>query len=284
MAHRVVGTVDARHACVRSEPVDLEVVILTPPAFRNARRATRTVLVALAVLLGPVPARASLPTDLEASQLVTLVNNHRASLGRPPLAWDQRLADVAQAHTEDMVNRGFFSHTNPDGDTFADRIHAADISFVSASENIAGGFATASSAFSAWMLSPGHRLNLENANFTHHGIGYHQFYWTHVFIESPNTPVGVDPGSDPLAIRLSAWPSPARAGGRVRFTLPTGGDVTLRIVDVAGREVGRPLENAPFDAGDHEVAIDVGRLETGLYFVQLRTRTAQSTAKLLVVR
>ncbi len=269
----------------RSYPPDLEVVIRIPPAFHNVHRATCTALAVFALAFVPVAARASLPADPEAAQLVTLVNTHRASLGRPPLGWDQRLADVAQAHTEDMVTRGFFSHTNPSGETFADRIHDANITFVSASENIAGGFATASSAFSAWLLSPGHRLNIENANFTHHGIGFYQNYWTHVFVESPNSPVGVeDVNLDPAAIRLFAWPSPARSGGHVRFNLPTAGRVTLRIVDVAGREVARPLEQAALGAGAHELALDVARFDAGIYFVQLRTQVASSTTKLLVIR
>ena len=167
-------------------------------ASRLIQRASCIALtVATLLSLSGQPARASLPTDLQASQLVTLVNNHRASLGRTPLAWDQRLADVAQAHTEDMVLRRFFSHTNPDGDTFADRIHEANITFVSASENIAAGYSTAQSVFSAWLLSPGHRSNIENGNFTHHGIGFYQNYWTHVFIEAPNSSVDVDEPGPP---------------------------------------------------------------------------------------
>jgi uncharacterized protein YkwD len=31
------------------------------------------------------------------------------------------LNKIAQAHSEDMVRRRFFSHTNPDGETVGDR-------------------------------------------------------------------------------------------------------------------------------------------------------------------
>ncbi len=255
-------------------------------AFCIVRRSCCIAVAVLALTLpSPRAATGSSPDDPLASRLVSLVNAHRASLSRAPLLWDQRLADVAQAHTEDMVNRGFFSHTNPDGETFAMRLRNANITFISASENIAAGFSTAEAVFSAWLLSPGHRSNIESAAFTHHGIGYYQTYWTHNFIEAPTSPVGVDdtePGE--RGVRMTAFPSPARSSSRVRFTLAAPGHVTLRIVDVSGREAARPLNDEVRDAGSHEVALAVQDYDPGLYFLLLEVGPFRSTTRILVVR
>jgi uncharacterized protein YkwD len=259
-------------------------------ASRTPRQSFRIAIgIAVTTLLAVAPpprlAFGSSPTDPLAARLITLVNAHRASLSRPPLAWSQPLADVSQAHTEDMVNRGFFSHTNPDGVTFGARLQNSGIAFVSASENIAAGFSTADAVFSAWLLSPGHRSNLENPNFTHHGIGTYQDYWTHNFIQSPSGPVGVDePGPARPGIRMMAFPCPARSWGRVRFTLPVQERVTLRVLGVSGRDVARPVDDQTFGAGSHEIALAPEHYDPGMYVLVLQTGATLTTAKFLVVR
>ena len=154
----------------------------------------------------PVPAPA--PTDPEVATFVTLMNEHRVSIGLAPLTWDVRVAAVAQAHSQDMVDRNFFSHTNPDGQSPFDRLTAAGISYSWAGENIAYGYPTASSVLAAWLNSPGHRANIENPNYTQHGVGLVNTYWTHVFIK-PATPAAASfaraaapaPGATPPPIR-----------------------------------------------------------------------------------
>ena len=131
----------------------------------------------------PPPSPAPAPTDSIVAQFVVLVNQHRASLGLGTLAWHAGVAAVAQAHTQDMVDRNFFSHTNPDGETPWDRLAAAGITYSYAGENIAYGYPSASAVLAAWLASPGHRANIENPNFTHHGVGRVGTYWTHVFIK-----------------------------------------------------------------------------------------------------
>ena len=43
-----------------------------------------------------------------------LVNERRAHAHLKPLAFDERLAKIARAHSQDMVRRNFFNHVNPD--------------------------------------------------------------------------------------------------------------------------------------------------------------------------
>jgi uncharacterized protein YkwD len=124
----------------------------------------------------------------EAEAFVELVNVHRQSQGLDSLTLHDALADVATAHSRDMRDRGFFSHTNPDGESPFDRMAEAGISFRSAGENIARGYPTASGVLEAWINSPGHRANIETAGFSHHGIGYVKdgHYWTHLFARDPS--------------------------------------------------------------------------------------------------
>ncbi len=131
----------------------------------------------------PAPPPVSVPPQV--AEFLDLVSAHRISLGLAPLTWDDDVAAVAQAHSQDMLARGFFSHTNPDGESPFDRLRTAGISYTAAGENIAYGFPTAAGVFAAWLASSGHRANIENANYTHHGVGLEGTYWTHVFIRAP---------------------------------------------------------------------------------------------------
>ena len=44
-----------------------------------------------------------------------LVNQIRAENGLDPFVYNQTLADTARAHSQDMIDRNFVDHTNPDG-------------------------------------------------------------------------------------------------------------------------------------------------------------------------
>ncbi len=121
----------------------------------------------------------------EVKDFVALENAHRLEVGCPALDWNDAVGRVAQAHTEDMVDRNFFSHTNPDGKSPFDRLHDAGITYTSAAENIAYGYPTASAVLSGWLGSPGHRANIENCSLTAHGVGLVGTYWTDLFIRAP---------------------------------------------------------------------------------------------------
>jgi uncharacterized protein YkwD len=128
------------------------------------------------------PASATEPTGREVVSFVKLMNAHRISLGLSVLAWDSRAAAAARAHSRDMSDRHYFSHTSPDGRSTWDRLAARRVIYSQAGENIAWGQGTASAALTAWLRSPGHRANIESSSYTHHGVGKVGTYWTHVFI------------------------------------------------------------------------------------------------------
>lgn len=128
-------------------------------------------------------------TQTEEEKLLGLINDFRAQNGQPALGRDGRLDTAALNHSQDMANRGFFSHNTPEGGTPDQRIAAAGYSFSWWGENIyksAPGDATAQSAFTSWVNSSGHRANMLSSNFTQIGIGRAtasdgRTYWTNTF-------------------------------------------------------------------------------------------------------
>lgn len=113
-----------------------------------------------------------------ASSLLCVVNETRRDWGRRALASQRNLTRAGEWQTDDMVGKQYFSHTQPDGDTLADRLDKAN--FIpssdrwSAGENLAAGHqdaGTPAAIVSGWMNSREHRINLLDPGFTLAGIG-----------------------------------------------------------------------------------------------------------------
>ncbi|MEU2145910.1 MULTISPECIES: CAP domain-containing protein [Streptomyces] len=114
------------------------------------------------------------PTDASArSEVLALVNQERAKVGCSPLSTSAPLTSLAQNFSEDMADRGFFDHTDPDGDTPWDRAAEAGVQGLAA-ENIARGQADAQAVMEGWMNSEGHRANILNCDYKTIGIGVHE--------------------------------------------------------------------------------------------------------------
>ncbi|MFB0630055.1 CAP domain-containing protein, partial [Streptomyces sp. AB3(2024)] len=116
------------------------------------------------------PAPAPAPAGV-AGQVIALVNSERAAAGCGPLKEDAQLRSAAQGHSEDMAQRDYFSHTDPDGGDPGTRTTAAGYRWSTYGENIAKGQQTAQDVMDAWMKSPGHRANILNCSFKDIGVG-----------------------------------------------------------------------------------------------------------------
>lgn len=121
------------------------------------------------------------------------INAERAAEGLGALVMDETARQVARAHSEDMLARGFFSHTNLDGESPFDRLAAAGITYRAAAENIAknSGYADpVGVAVGGWMDSPGHRSNILDGDgryaWTLTGMGVatdgREYIFTQVFL------------------------------------------------------------------------------------------------------
>ncbi|WP_245911251.1 SafA/ExsA family spore coat assembly protein [Paraliobacillus ryukyuensis] len=116
--------------------------------------------------------------------VIQLTNQERAKYGLPALKPDWELSRVARYKSQDMRDKGYFSHTSPTYGSPFDMMKAFGVSYQRAGENIARGQQTPQDVVRAWMNSSGHRKNILG-DFTHIGVGYVENgkYWTQMFIK-----------------------------------------------------------------------------------------------------
>lgn len=101
-----------------------------------------------------------------------ITNATRVRFGLKPLQWGDKVIVTTRKHSQDMIDRNYFDHTNPDGLDPFDRMRADGFNtFTYAGENIAAGYPDAIFAHEAWMNSMGHRKNVLSDKFTYLGIG-----------------------------------------------------------------------------------------------------------------
>jgi uncharacterized protein YkwD len=148
--------------------------------------------------LTPPPTTPADPTGA-ARQVFTLVNEARSQPracgarafdAAPPLRWNDRLAQAAQGHSDDMAAHGYFDHTSRDGRTFDARISAQGYVFSTVGENIAAGQMTPAEVMKSWLESPGHCANIMSPGFEEIGVGRAEggnlgLYWTQNFGSPP---------------------------------------------------------------------------------------------------
>lgn len=117
-------------------------------------------------------------------EVIDLVNIERAKEGLAALTMDLQVQAAAQVRA--MECEQLFSHTRPDGTSFATALKEQNVSYRRAGENIAWGQRTPKQVVMGWMNSEGHRANIMNPNFTTIGVGYYQNengtnYWCQLF-------------------------------------------------------------------------------------------------------
>jgi len=127
-------------------------------------------------------------TDLELS-LHKRINAQRTSRGLKPLRQNDELRRVARYYSRQMSEKGFFSHTDPEGKTMVDRVRAADITYSMLAENLASNVNAKDPlgmAETGWMKSKGHRNNILHPDLTESGIGIwrvgRSYHFTQLFL------------------------------------------------------------------------------------------------------
>lgn len=110
-------------------------------------------------------------TPQDAEQLAfRLINRDRAEHGLPALVWDEDLARIARAHSEDMRDAGYFAHVSPQRGTLGDRFAHAGYEARFSAENIARN-PLVYDAQVGLMESLGHRANILSLRPTRVGVG-----------------------------------------------------------------------------------------------------------------
>jgi uncharacterized protein YkwD len=149
----------------------------------DAQTASRAVYLPLVANSTSSPVQAAWQLNAQEQQLDTLFRADAGQHRQNPTRNDI-LSQVARARAEDMANRNYFSHTNPDG-------HAANFLVEQAGyllpdyypndgnniESIGLNYSSAADAWQAWKDSPAHRVHVLGeesfyAEQTDYGFGY----------------------------------------------------------------------------------------------------------------
>ena len=123
--------------------------------------------------------------------IAMLTNIERGNDGKPPLAWDKKLQQIARTHSQDMAEHDYFSHVDQDGGKATDRGLKAGYRCrkqltarqfqEGLGENIyfgSRGYMEPEDAVESWMNSPGHRANMLASYYDRIGIGVHKGHHT----------------------------------------------------------------------------------------------------------
>ncbi len=178
-----------------------------------------------------------------AEQLVVgLINERRHRKGLRSLRVDSRLGSIARARSEDMVDRDYFSHEDPDGKYARNFLERARIKYSRMSEIIAWNrgtdlLAEAEHAVAMWMDSSVHRHEILSTTHNYLGAGVatdgRTIKWTVISITGPDR---TDPVAKITSVALTGNSASVRwSGYDPRLAVGTAG---LRDYDLARRHPG----------------------------------------------
>ncbi len=151
----------------------------------------------------------------DADRVVTLVNQHRASLGLVALKVSPTMTGAAVWKARHMAHYRYMQHDDPAppiARTWYQRVQACGYTS-GAGENIAYGYPTPEAVMSAWLNSSGHRANIESPSYRVIGVGAagpSTIYWAQNFgtYDDSGTPSPPPPPPPPPSGDTSAPSSP----------------------------------------------------------------------------
>lgn len=106
-------------------------------------------------------------------EVVRLTNDHRATLGLPALKASRSLTRAAIWKVLHMSEYGYIAHDDPSppySRTFSQRVQDCGYPYP-AGENLGLGYSDPADVMSGWLNSPGHRANIERADYDVIGVG-----------------------------------------------------------------------------------------------------------------
>ena len=99
----------------------------------------------------------------------------------PSLKWSDKLATIAQKHSEEMSVRKQLTHYSKNGADPGKRLSKAGYHWRAYAENIAMGSFQECTVIEGWLMSPAHCANIMNPHVKEMGIARKGRYWTQVF-------------------------------------------------------------------------------------------------------
>jgi M6 family metalloprotease-like protein len=79
------------------------------------------------------------------------------------------------------------------------------------------------------------------------------------------------------AFKQIIYPNPATTNTTLEYNLPSDATITIELFDVTGKKI-KSLINAEQTAGIHELALDVARLQNGIYSIQTTVTVGETTS------
>ncbi|RRQ50209.1 CAP domain-containing protein [Maribacter algicola] len=117
-------------------------------------------------------------------EVLSIVNDHRVSLGLNKLEFSEIAYKYANKHTDYMIAKGSLSHDN-----FSARASSinSEVTVKMVAENVAKDYDTAMEAFEGWYQSSSHKKTMEG-EFSHTAVSVKknaqgEFYYTQLFYQ-----------------------------------------------------------------------------------------------------
>lgn len=134
----------------------------------------------------PVKIEVSIPDAFSpAEAIIKLVNQERSNYNLEPLAYDQKLTNVATFKACDMASKDYFDHKDLDDKYIWFYMKQAGIRYGHAGENLARDFGGDwSLVMSRFMNSEKHKDNILGKNYKKIGIGICNGYLTQIFTDN----------------------------------------------------------------------------------------------------
>ena len=170
--------------------------------------------------------------DITKSAIVTLANTDRQQAGLEPLSENAVLDRAALMKAQDMMGKGYFEHTSPQGISPWFWFSRSGYDYRYAGENLAIGFVDSGEVNNAWLASPTHKANILNTNYRETGIAV----LSGLFQGSPTT----------VVVQLFGSKMPSLSGTRVlpraNSGLPT---ITSLPDDANAKPMASVIEESP---------------------------------------
>lgn len=109
--------------------------------------------------------------NISPSEVIRLTNERRIQAGLGALEENGTLSSAALAKGNDMLAKGYWAHSAPDGTPPWSFFNQFGYKYRYAGENLARDFSSPGGAVEAWMASPTHKENILNGNYKEIGIG-----------------------------------------------------------------------------------------------------------------
>ena len=231
-----------------------------------------------------------------AAQVVDLINTHRAQMGLRPLSVSPILTSVATWKARHMAAYSYMTHDDPGPPaprTASDRMAACGYPSATWGENIAMGYATPQAVVDGWLASPGHRANIERADYVATGVaaaGADQLYWSESFggyddgaaeatpiVAAPHSAASLTPAARSSATSATVRVSCNRKGQHVSCRVRHGKGATVRI---SIRRSGRTYARARAQVQTEDLRVPLHalrRLRAGRYDLVVSASAAAGT-------